>query len=133
MLVATVADEFAGFEAEEVAAAVPLLAGSPVIVAIATVNWLQVDADVFQSCKQVGDLATHGLLSVNGDMEGLVVAVHDNRLVNHASVDIKHGEYHIEVDERLRLKRQLLENQVLHAWLGLQVFDDGFHAMHVGT
>ena len=38
VLVAAVADEFAGLEAEEVAAAVPLLAGRPVVVAVATVD-----------------------------------------------------------------------------------------------
>ena len=40
VLVTTVADELARFEAEEVAAAVPLLTGSPVVVAVATIDGL---------------------------------------------------------------------------------------------
>ena len=60
-------------------------------------------------------------------MEGLVGAVHDDGLVDHASVDVEHGEHHIEMDERLGLQRQFLEDEVFHTGFGLQMFDDGFH------
>ena len=66
-------------------------------------------------------------------MEGLVLAVHDDGLVDHATVDIEHGEHHVEMDERLGLQRQFLEDEVLHAGLGLQVLDQSLHAVHVGA
>ena len=99
VLVATVADELAWLKAEEVAAAVPLLTCCPVVVSVATVDRLHVDADLFQSGKQVRDLSANGFLSVNGNVEGLVFAVHDDGLVNHASVDVEHGEHHVEMDK----------------------------------
>ena len=64
VLVATVADELTRLEAEEVAAAVPLLACSPVVVAVAAIHRLQVDADFFQSGKQIRHLFADGFLSV---------------------------------------------------------------------
>ena len=104
MLVTAVADKLARLEAEEVAAAVPLLTGSPIVVSVAAIHRLQVDADIFQSCKQVGNLFADGLLSVDGDMEGLVFAIHDDGLIDHATVHVEHGEHHIQVDERLGLQ-----------------------------
>ena len=111
----------------------PLLACCPVVVTVAAVDGFQIDADFFQSAEQIGDFFADGLLSIDSDVEGLVFAVQDDRLVDHAAVHIQHGEHHIEVNEGLRLKRKLLEDEVLHAGFSLQVLDQRFHAMHIGT
>ena len=133
VLVAAVADEFSWLKAEKVATAVPLFAGGIVVVAVAAIHWFEVDADALQSSNQVGHFLAHGFLSVDGDVEGLESRIQDDGLVNHALVHVKHGEHHVKMDERLGCERQLLEDKVLHARFGLQVFDEAFHAVHVGA
>ena len=98
-LVATIAQELARGEAEEVAAAVPLLTGGKIIVAVTAIHRLKVDAQRFQCSNHVRHLRSKGFLSINGDMEGLEVAVHDDWFVDHALVHIKHREHHIQMDE----------------------------------
>jgi len=122
-LVATVTEELSRGNTEEVAAAVPLLAGGKVVVAVAAINGFEVETHRLECREQVGYFGANGLLSVDGDMEGLERAVHNDRLENHALVDIQHGEYHVEVDEGIGRERQLLEYQVLHSRLGLQMLN----------
>ena len=133
VLVAAVADELARGETEEVAAAVPLLTGTEDLVATTTVDGLQVDAEAFQGHEQVGLVLADGFLAVDGDVEGLECVAHHDGFVGHALVEVDHVEHHVEVDERLGLLRQLLEDQMLDAGSFLEMFHQGLDAMHVGA
>ena len=100
MLVSSVAKEFARSKAEEIATAMPLFARTMVRVFLATAeNRFDRNIEFVQGGNQVVLVFTVCFLSIDGDVEGLILAVLNNGFECHAPVNIQHGEHHIEVDE----------------------------------
>jgi len=114
--IATVADDFARSQGKEVGATVPLLALLVPEVVAATEDGFHLDAGLLEGLEHIFAIVVLDLATVNFDAGGAfaskLIGFAQHRLVHHTAVAIQESVDHIEVDERVGLVGQLLDDDI---------------------
>src|SRR5574344_799713 len=103
----------------------PLFTRACVLVATTAENRLEVHSEFTESLDEVFLLCDICIfVSADLNMYCLEGVVHYHRLIDHATVFVEECEHHVEVDERVWLKRKLLHDKVAFASKAPQMFGE---------